>query len=314
LRFTIGIDELLEDPGALLVEVAPEPALYEHWHLPGAIMMSLEALGHPSRRDIAPRRLLEERLGGLGISDEDELVLYSDLGNRYAYYALWILWCHGSRNARVLDGGKAGWKKRGLPREVEPRSRPASRFRLDDPDWSDRISMGELLSRLEDPSLMIIDARSPEEYSGREGAPPDHLYEQPLMWGHMPGAVNIPWDSLYRDGMEELKDPGDVQRTLLDAGIRKDQEVAVYCRTGARASLPWFCLRHVLGFPRVRLYDGGWAEWGNAMGTPIDVEAVDRGRGDALRTTRAPSPFRRIPTGIVGVRADPGIAACGSGG
>jgi len=170
LRFTVGIDELLEDPGALLVEVTPEPALYERWHLPGAIMMPLEALYHPSRRDVAPRGLLEERLGGLGISDEDELVLYSDLGNRYAYYAFWVLWCHGNRNARVLDGGKAGWR-RGLPREVEPRSRPASRFRLDDPDWSDRISMGELLSRLGDPSLRIIDARSPEEYSGREGGP-----------------------------------------------------------------------------------------------------------------------------------------------
>ncbi|MGC9178166.1 MAG: sulfurtransferase [Conexivisphaera sp.] len=271
MQLALGIDELLDKrDDYILVEVAPDPVLYEYQHLPGALMLPLEALHAPRSRDVASRELLEERLGGLGISNEDGVVLYSDLGNRYAYYAFWILWCHGARNVHVLDGGKAGWYERGLPMEADARAALSTHFKLRDPDWSDRILIDELLARLEDPTLIIVDARYPEEYSGVTSAPPEHWCERSLMSGHIPGAVNIPWNEFYREGTNELRDSSEVRRLLSDAGIREDHEVVVYCRTGARASLAWFYLRHVLGFRRVRLYDGSWSEWGNAVGAPVE--------------------------------------------
>ena len=91
------------------------------------------------------------------------------------------------------------------------------------------------------------------------------LYET----GHIPGARSVPWsraaaeDATFRprDELEAIYQD--------EAALRPDDDVVVYCRIGERSSHTWFVLHHLLGYPRVRNYDGSWTEWGNSVKAPI---------------------------------------------
>jgi thiosulfate/3-mercaptopyruvate sulfurtransferase len=116
----------------------------------------------------------------------------------------------------------------------------------------------------------LVDVRSPREYSGELTHMPEYPQEGALRGGHIPGAVNVPWstaanpDGTFRS-VEELHDI-----YLKDVGLDPDEGVIAYCRIGERSSHTWFVLTYLLGFDRVKNYDGSWTEWGNLVGAPIE--------------------------------------------
>ncbi|MEM3101834.1 MAG: rhodanese-like domain-containing protein [Candidatus Caldarchaeum sp.] len=136
--------------------------------------------------------------------------------------------------------------------------------------YSDRIFLEELLKRkIADPGLVLVDVRSPAEFKGEITAPPEYPNEHAQRGGHIPGALNIPWGQAIReDGtfkpVEELK------QLYGSKGVLPDKEVVTYCRIGERASVSWFVLKHLLGYPSVKVYDGSWTEWGNLVRYPIE--------------------------------------------
>ncbi len=142
-------------------------------------------------------------------------------------------------------------------------------FHAASPDESCRVYMPQVRESLHVVGKVLVDVRSTREFSGEVLAPPEYPTELAQRGGHIPGAVNVPWNSVIKDdgtfkSVEELK-------ALLEPnGVTPDKDVITYCRIGERSSHLWFVLKHLLGFSNVRNYDGSWAEWGNVVKNPIE--------------------------------------------
>jgi thiosulfate/3-mercaptopyruvate sulfurtransferase len=116
----------------------------------------------------------------------------------------------------------------------------------------------------------LVDVRSPEEYSGELLHMPDYPQEGALRGGHIPGAASVPWKRAANDD-GTFRTLDELRGIYLDEiGLTPEEEVIAYCRIGERSSHTWFVLTHLLGFSRVRNYDGSWTEWGNLVGAPIE--------------------------------------------
>ena len=126
----------------------------------------------------------------------------------------------------------------------------------------------------------MIDVRSPQEFTGERTHMPDYPQEGTLRGGHIPGAQSVPWARAANpDGTFKTADE---LRAIYEgeAGLRPGDDVVAYCRIGERSSHTWFVLTYLLGYERVRNYDGSWTEWGNAVRAPIETGPA-RPRGGA---------------------------------
>ena len=115
----------------------------------------------------------------------------------------------------------------------------------------------------------LVDVRSPAEFSGELIAPPGYEQEGAQRAGHIPTAVSIPWASAVLDD-GTFKSAADLRELYAAQGVTPEKEVTAYCRIGERSAHTWFVLTELLGFERVRNYDGSWTEWGNLVDVPIE--------------------------------------------
>jgi thiosulfate/3-mercaptopyruvate sulfurtransferase len=116
---------------------------------------------------------------------------------------------------------------------------------------------------------ILVDVRGPEEYSGKILAPPEYASEQPQRGGHIPGAINIPWNwAVNEDGT--FKSADELEKIYASMDVTHNKEVITYCRIGERSAYTWFVLKYLLGYPNVKNYEGSWAEWGSTVGNPIE--------------------------------------------
>jgi thiosulfate/3-mercaptopyruvate sulfurtransferase len=115
----------------------------------------------------------------------------------------------------------------------------------------------------------LVDVRSPQEYRGELLHMPDYPQEGAMRGGHIPGAANIPW-SLATDEDGTFKNADELEALYQGHGVDGEEPVIAYCRIGERSSHTWFALKYLLGYERVRNYDGSWTEWGNLVGAPIE--------------------------------------------
>jgi thiosulfate/3-mercaptopyruvate sulfurtransferase len=267
---TAWLAQHLADPNVRVVEVSEDTTLYDQGHVPGAVQFNWKTqLQDPVRRDWINREQLERLLGEHGIDNTTVIVLYGDKNNWFATYSFWLLKLYGVEHAKILNGGRAKWIAEGRPLSTERASHPRKTFRAKEPDLSIRAFRDQILERLGKPGLGLVDVRSPQEYSGELLAPPNLPQEGSQRGGHIPGAQNIPWGQNVReDGT--FKAPEELRKLYEDHGISPDKEVVAYCRIGERSSIAWFALKYLLGYPKVRNYDGSWTEWGSLVGVPID--------------------------------------------
>ena len=263
--------EHLDDPGLKVVEVDYDPATaYEIGHIPGALLVDWRRdLNKYPERDIIDVEGFERLMSRLGIGNDTHVVLYGDYNNWFAAFAYWIMKIYGHDRVSLLDGGRTYWIKKGYPMTREkPKPEPAA-YRVTRVDLTLRAYFLDVLKKLRDPSVALVDVRSPDEYHGRITAPPEYPNEQAQRAGHIPGAVNIPWAQTVReDG--RFKPVEELKRLYESMGVTRDKEVIVYCRIGERAAHTFYVLRELLGYPKVRVYDGSWSEWGNMVGAPIE--------------------------------------------
>ena len=258
----------LGDPGVVVAESDEDVLLYETGHIPGAVKLDWHTeLNDPVTRDYVDGGGFARLMSGKGITRDTTLVLYGDKNNWWAAYALWVASLFGHPDLRLLDGGRAKWIAEGRPVTTDVPQRARADYPvIDRDDTQIRAFRDQVLAHLGKP---LIDVRSPGEYTGELLHMPDYPQEGAVRGGHIPGARSVPWSRAAAE--DATFRPRDELEAIYqgEAGLRPDDDVVVYCRIGERSSLTWFVLHHLLGYPRVRNYDGSWTEWGNSVKVPI---------------------------------------------
>ena len=147
---------------------------------------------------------------------------------------------------------------------------PTQGYRVDGQAEEIRALRGQVEQALGRQGVGLVDVRSPAEYDGEIMAPPHLPQEGAQRRGHIPGAANIPWSKAVNPETGAFL-PAEQLRSLYGGqGLTPDLEVVAYCRIGERSAHTWFVLHELLGYPRVRNYDGSWTEWGSLVGVPIE--------------------------------------------
>ena len=263
----------LGDEGLVVVESDEDVLLYDSGHIPGAVKVDWHTdLNDPVLRDYVDGARFAEVLGARGIGRDMTVVFYGDKNNWWAAYALWVFTLFGHEDVRLLDGGRAKWIAEGreITRDVPERT-PVDYPVVERDDAPIRAFREDVLAQLG--SSKLVDVRSPGEFSGELLHMPDYPQEGAMRGGHIPGARSVPWaraaaeDATFKS-REELAAIYEQEK-----GLKPSDDVIAYCRIGERSSHTWFVLTHLLGFERVRNYDGSWTEWGNTVRVPIETGA-----------------------------------------
>jgi thiosulfate/3-mercaptopyruvate sulfurtransferase len=267
---TDWLTEHLDDGDLVVAEVDENPDLYDEGHIPGAAKLHWkEDLQDPVERDVVDKSTFERLLGSRGIGNDTTVVLYGDKNNWFAAYAYWYLKVYGHADVRIVDGGRQKWIDDGRELTTDAPSVRPTTYTAQERDESIRARRDEVLANLGVAERPLVDVRSPQEYAGELLAPPGYEQEGAARAGHIPGAQSIPWAQAVRDD-GTFKAPDELRQLYAGKGVTPDQDVTAYCRIGERSAHTWFVLRELLGYERVKNYDGSWTEWGNLVDVPIE--------------------------------------------
>jgi thiosulfate/3-mercaptopyruvate sulfurtransferase len=254
----------------VVAEVDENPDLYGDGHIPGAVNLDWrEDLQDPLVRDVVSKAQFERLMGERGISNDTTVVLYGDKNNWFAAYAYWYLKVFAHEDVRLLDGGRQKWIEEGRELTLDIVEPAPATYVAPDRDESIRVRRDEVLAGLDSSAVVLVDVRSPQEFSGELQAPPGYEQEGASRTGHIPGAQSIPWATAVRDD-GTFKSLDELREIYEAKGVTPDKEVRAYCRIGERSAHTWFVLRELLGYEVVRNYDGSWTEWGNLVDVPIE--------------------------------------------
>jgi thiosulfate/3-mercaptopyruvate sulfurtransferase len=263
-------------PNIRLVEVDVDTSAYDQGHIPGAVGWNWQTqLQDNVRRDLIEKEALEKLLAESGISNDTTILLYGDNNNWFAAYAFWQLKYHGHKDVRLINGGRKKWLEEKRPLTTEATKVARTTYHAGNLDESIRARRGEVFDLLEGRKAgQLVDVRSVDEFTGKVIAPPG-MSETAQRAGHIPGAANIPWaQASNEDGTFRSFEA--LEKLYQAKGITGAEEVIAYCRIGERSSHTWFVLKYLLGYDKVRNYDGSWTEWGNLVGSPIVNEHAEK--------------------------------------
>ncbi len=268
---TDWLTEHLDDPDIVIVESDEDVLLYDTGHIPGAVKIDWQAdLNDPLIRDYVDPEAFAGLLSRSGIQPGQTVVFYGDNFNWWAAYALWVFSLFGLDDTRLLDGGdRSGSRRTGRSPPTSPIGAPSEYPVPERDDSKIRAFRDEVLAHSEGGNP-LVDVRSPEEYRGELLHMPAYPQEGALRGGHIPGARSVPWKrAANEDGSFKSADE---LRSIYEGeiGLASDDDVIAYCRIGERSSHTWFVLSQLLGYPKVRNYDGSWTEWGNVVRAPIE--------------------------------------------
>ena len=262
--------------GAIIWDVRDTKS-YLDGHIPGAINIGEigSVLRDPNKEDYIPTDQIQKIFNAAGLDINQDIVVYGARGNPYAYFGLYTVNYFGGKNAQIYHDGIDGWKQAGLPLQKERQTLPPVSVTLV-PQPQLVVSNEEMFKLVQSKSAQIIDARTPDEYSGKD--------VRTLRGGHIPNAINIPYEDNWQDpaaaiklgkkqvpdnsGMA-LKNQTDLKQ--LYAKLDPDKETVVYCQSGVRAAETATVLK-TLGFKKVKVYDSSWLGWGNNLKAPVADE------------------------------------------
>ncbi len=263
----------LDNPDVRIVEVSVEPGVYERGHVRNAVNFRWHTdLVDPVRRDIVSPENFEQLMRRSGITNDTTVVLYGDHNNWFAAWGAWVFQMYGHADVRLMDGGRDKWVREGRPMDVRVPEFSAADYEVDETNPGLRARLPDVLAAVEgEKEAVLVDIRSPAEFSGRVIAP-EGIQELSIRAGHVPGARNVPWNEAVDPETGEFKSAEELRELYAAKGIDGSKPIIVYCRIGERSSHTWFALKHILGYD-VRNYDGSWTEYGNAVGVPIENPA-----------------------------------------
>lgn len=260
------LTENLANPKVRILDLRGDIRDYWEAHIPGAVYLDADVLRWPDQGvpgKFMPAASFIRLLGEMGIGRDTTVVVYSEVNHYRAAYILWALDHIGHPDWAVLLGGFEVWKRGGgaLTQDY-PRIAPVAYAWKGPADSSVRATMAEVRDR-DAAATVLVDVRPADLYTGEKGN-----------WkrkGHIKGAVHHFWaDDLNADG--SWKDPEALRKAYAAVGATPDKTVIVYCGQGQMAAHSYVTLRHILGFPRVRLYDGSFNEWSNVDALPVGTK------------------------------------------
>ena len=267
------------DPKVRIVEVDVDTSAYGQGHIPGAVAWNWQSeLQDPVTRDLADTQTFAALMSHSGISNDTTVVVYGDNNNWFAAWAFWQLKYYGHADVRIMNGGRKKWleERRPITNNV-PRVTPAT-YHAKEPNHAIRAKREQIFEVLDKKRpARLVDVRSPDEFTGKVIAPPG-MTETAQRGVHIPSAVNIPWaQAVNEDGTFKSVDA--LRQLYGGHGVDGKNEVIAYCRIGERSSHTWFVLKYLLGYEKVRNYDGSWTEWGNLVGAPIEKGEIASAEG-----------------------------------
>ena len=262
----------LADDSLRILESDEDVLLYETGHIPGAQKIDWHIdLNDSVQRDYVSKEEFEKLLRSKGIDESKTVIFYGDKNNWWAAYAYWVFQLFGFTNAKLLDGGRIKWEQEGREMTTEVPTFPPTSYRAKDRDDERIRAFFHQVREHSEGGRPLVDVRSPDEFSGVKTHMADYPQEGTLRGGHIRGAKSVPWaraansDGTFRPAAE--------LRAIYEEeqGLKPGDDVVAYCRIGERSSHTWFVLTHLLGYRKVRNYDGSWTEWGNAVRAPIET-------------------------------------------
>ncbi len=260
----------LDDTKIRLVEVDVDTTAFDSGHIRGAIGWNWQRETQDQvRRDLLDQVAFEDLMCRSGIATDTTVILYGDNNNWFAAYALWMMKYYGHRDARLMNGGRKKWVAESRPLATENARPLRTTYHAHAPDPEIRARRDMVEASLGKPNHALVDVRSPKEFSGELLAPENLPQEGAQRGGHIPGAANIPWGQAVQDD-GTFKPRPMLEEMYTGKGITSDKDIIAYCRIGERSSHTWFALKYLLGYSKVKNYDGSWTEWGSAIGVPIE--------------------------------------------
>jgi thiosulfate/3-mercaptopyruvate sulfurtransferase len=262
----------LDDKNVRVIESNEDPLLYPSGHVPGSVQVDwARDLNDQVRRDYLDKKSFEKLMSSIGVTPKTTVVFYGDKNNWWACYAFWVFQLFGHTNAKVMDGGRLKWEKEKRPLTREVPSYKATRYAAPDRDDKTIRAFKDQVLKHQAKGLPLVDVRSPQEYSGERTHMPEYPQEGVLRGGHIPGAKSVPWARAANPEDGTFKSADELRAIYeKEQGLKPTDNVVAYCRIGERSSHTWFVLTYLLGYKKVRNYDGSWTEWGNSVGVPIE--------------------------------------------
>ena len=271
---TAWLEDHLAEPELRILEVCNlnDDKTYNEGHIPGAQWLYWKsACWHETDRDFVTPAAMAKLFGSMGIGPQSTVVVYGD-PVQYGSYAFWAFTMAAHKNLRLLDGGRRKWVMEGRPLSRTVRRFPTVTYPTPQGTSSMRVGRRDVRDGLGQPQRLLLDVRSPEEYSGERVSeytfPVDYGAERT---GRIPGAVHLYYKELL-NADDSFKSPEELRRVLAAAGIapEKVDDVVCYCRLSHRATIAWIALSKILGYDNVKIYDGSWTEWGSIVGYPVE--------------------------------------------
>jgi len=275
-----------------IVDVQDKAGNYAKEHIPGAV--SVKRYVDLSDLTQAPPFLyptaeqFEKVLSQLGISENTTVVAYDDKFSVFASRLLVIMeyYGHDIDKLKLLDGGLVNWKLEGHPVESAPATVTPTTYKITStkPEmlltWSDIYR--DVVHGVK-PQVFLLDVRPGKEYNAEN--------IRGIRGGHLPKSVNVTGSNANDEKTHKFKAVADIQKMYADKGVTSDKEIYGYCHSGDRAAHAYVQLKYLLNYPMVKIYPGGWEQWGGIVSLPAEGQVW---LWDAPKTASAPAPAAAV--------------------
>ena len=241
----------LEREQVLLLDASPGP-VFAAKHIPGAVNVDWFNFGIQAVTPAA----MEQRLQSWGVSAGKKIVIYDRGADIMATRLFFDLYYHGvpADDLFILDGGLAKWEESGGAVTKEPTPAPKrGAFKVTALNADARVRLPEFLTASGDPANhALIEALDADYHFGEK-----KFFDRA---GHVPHGIMLPTADFYNPD-KTFKSAEEIRRMVSHLGVTPDQQIHTYCGGGIAASVPFFALRFLLGYPKVALYVESQLEW-----------------------------------------------------